>query len=452
MLESTSRLDQINYRLAILTAKSSSVLATINGHDFQLPQITVQRWERPARQIQEIARVRWDVSVAIIEFLANSTGSPLCIAELLSDRIPNELSPTSIDQLGMTELTSRESQIIREVDARDCGNRGTFSRAGWLQEAIAWMQRSIRHKPRLIGEIEQYNAGGSFALMRVALCEGTAYWLKAVGAPNLHEFPLTTALARCCPEYLPRIIATRNDWNAWVMEDAGISADRRSGTGYLECVVTAMAKLQQKTSCHIEELLSAGAADHRMKALAGHIDETIAYLDRTMRDPIPPTATLLRPERLPEIRDVLEESCAAMQRLCIPDTIIHNDMNRGNILLRRGRCTFTDWCEAGIGNPFLTLPHFQLLVPNGLDGAEEVRSRLQQLYRRCWTNLLSARQINQALALSPLLAMLSHLYGRGDWLSSDRGNDANVQRYARTIARRMDVAACAPELKDALCA
>jgi len=40
-------------------------------------------------------------------------------------------------------------------------------------------------------------------------------WFKAVGKPNLHEFPITVALAELFPEYLPSLLATRPACNGW---------------------------------------------------------------------------------------------------------------------------------------------------------------------------------------------------------------------------------------------
>jgi hypothetical protein len=61
--------------------------------------------------------------------------------------------------------------------------------------------------------------------------------------------------------------------------------------------------------------------------------------------------------RLRELEFITRDACCAMLNLCIPSTLIHNDFNGGNILLSDSRCVFTDWAEAGIGNPFLTFQH-----------------------------------------------------------------------------------------------
>lgn len=107
-------------------------------------------------------------------------------------------------------------------------------------------------------------------------------------------------------------------------------------------------------------------------------------------------------QRLEELGRILEDTCLRMEALGVPDTLLHNDMNSGNILFRELQCTFTDWCEAGIGNPFLTFHNLCLLAADRKTWLPQLR----ELYRRCWSDLLSPCQIDTAFALAPLLATL----------------------------------------------
>jgi len=443
--------EQVTYRLVLVAPDSGNVLAALDGNDLRLPRIAIPRWTRPARHIQHTMHTLWNAKVVILDFLNDCPGSPVCIAELLSARIPEVLLAVPLDSLGVSELTLQERETLREICSGNSANRGPFSRTGWISEVLAWIQESTHYKLPFTGEIEQHNAGGSFALVRLALQNGAAYWLKAVGAPNLHEFSITTTLAGLYPEYLPAVVATHGKWNAWVMEDAGMSAGQNSNADFLESTVIAMAELQKKTCGHEDDLLRAGAADQRMGVLAGHIDELITYLDDAMQlqtsIKVPPLGT----KRLREIGEVLKNACAAMEALCIPNTIIHNDINPGNILLRNAGCVFIDWCEACVGNPFLTLQSLLLLAPKNCRDYELNTRRLKQLYGSRWISWLPACNIDRAFALAPLLAIASHLYGRGDWLKSDRRDDPRVQSYSRALARHMDRAASASQLTEALC-
>lgn len=441
----------IMHRLVLVPPDSGSIFAQPVGKDVCLPRLPVPRWTRHARHIQHSTRIQWNVSVVILDFLNGRPDSPICIAELLSQQTPAGLIAVSVDALEVSALTNTECQIVREVCAGNPMDRGPFSRAGWINEAKAWIQASTEHKMPFAGEIEQHNAGGSFALVRFALQNGTSYWLKAVGEPNLHEFSITAALTRICPEYLPAVIATHSAWNAWVMEDAGKSAGQNSNPDFLESAVISMAELQKKTSGYADDLLSAGAADQRMGILAGHIDELIAYLDDAMHLQTSIKVPPLETKRLREIGNVLKDACMAMEALCIPNTIVHNDINPGNVLIRDTGCVFIDWCEACVGNPFLTLQSLLLLAPKNCGDYELITRRLKKLYGSRWISWLPPCNIDRAFALAPLLAIASHLYGRGDWLKLDRRDDPRVQSYARALARHMDRAASASDLTEALC-
>jgi aminoglycoside phosphotransferase (APT) family kinase protein len=137
-----------------------------------------------------------------------------------------------------------------------------------------------------------------------------------------------------------------------------------------------------------------------------------------------------------------------MEALEIPDTLVHNDINSGNILFEGTHCVFTDWCEAGVGSPFFAFQYLCLLEAHGNgDWAPSLR----ELYKQCWLDRLSASQIDQAFALTPLLAILAYLYGRGTWLHSPKRNDPHAESYARSLARHMDRAAQDPQLLEVLC-
>ena len=83
--------------------------------------------------------------------------------------------------------------------------------------------RGTRGSPSSTLSIRQFSAGGTFALIRFDFHSGATFWMKATGEPNRHEFCVTRKLAQVCPEFLPPRIAEREDWNAWLMEDASES-------------------------------------------------------------------------------------------------------------------------------------------------------------------------------------------------------------------------------------
>src|ERR1700719_456394 len=130
-----------------------------------------------------------------------------------------------------------------------------------------------------------------------------------------------------------------------------------------------------------------------------------------------------------------------MQALAIPDSLLHNDLNVGNVLIEESQCVFIDWSEAYVGNPFFIFPHLCSLLSRTEDTSLPWVQHLRARYKRPWQNLLTDAQMDRAFALTPLLAVLSCLYGRGYWLASPERDEPHFQGYARSLARYMDRAA-----------
>jgi aminoglycoside phosphotransferase (APT) family kinase protein len=158
----------------------------------------------------------------------------------------------------------------------------------------------------------------------------------------------------------------------------------------------------------------------------------------------------LSSSHLRDLGITIEDACSAMESLGIPDSLIHLDANPGNVLINGSRCAFTDWAEAGIGNPFLTFEVLSSALVRNANTQGSVDD-LKVAYRESWVGALSTSQIERAFGLAPLLAIVAYLYGRGTWLRSERRNDPHVQSYSRGLARHMDRAARVPRLMEALC-
>jgi hypothetical protein len=403
---------------------------------------------RLAEQLQLAIEAGWHLRAIVLDILAGGMGStPCAVVEILSPEPYDGLAIASIDDGFEEEMTSEELEAVKAILPGAGNARGPFSRLGWIDEALEWMQAVAGHSVTFTGEVHQYNATGNFALARFATQGGPGYWLKATGEPNIHEFRITRMLAESCPEYLPCRIAERSDWNAWLMEDAGCPLDSWTLPA-LERAALSMAGLQQRTIGRTTAFLTAGAFDLRIGVVREHLAELVEYLDEAMARQVSTKVPRIGKRRLQQLASILEDACFRMEALEIPDTLVHNDMNSGNILFQGKRCVFTDWCETGVGNPFLAIEYLCLLQPLGEEGWAP---RLREVYKQCWLGRLSATQIDEALALAPLLAILTHLYVRGAWLHTRRRNVPQVESYVRALARHMDRAAQDTRLLEVLC-
>ena len=113
------------------------------------------------------------------------------------------------------------------------------------------------------------------------------YWFKATGQPNAHEPAVTCLLSELAEPYLPRIIATKPAWNAWLMSGEAkqvreVPADSLQLFPLLTDAVESMAALQLRTMGHSSDLLAAGAFDQSPTAFEQHSVALFALLEQTL--------------------------------------------------------------------------------------------------------------------------------------------------------------------------
>lgn len=418
--------------------------------------MSVPKYQRVAEQLTRLIEERWRIKAIVLDVFANPSYPTSCA--VIEVRTPSwqfaldQFELVRPDDVSPSSLCDSERKSIRAILAKDNADRGPFSQLGWVNEARQWIQDELPDQnDRLRDEVQQLNAGGRFTLSRFITGEGCAYWLKAVGEPNTHEFSITRALSKYFPDSLPKLIATREDWNAWVMEEVGVPLRDCLSQPTLEQAVVALAHLQMQSADHVESLLQAGCADQRIAVIEAHLEELISYLEEVMAYQVSTKVPRLENHQLREIQASLRHACAVVLEQEIPDCLIHIDVNLGNILIDGSRCVFIDWAEAYIGNPFFTFEHLWANLIRDNKQVEAWAPHFSRLYKQQWFALIPERRIDQVLGYTPLLAIAAHLYGRGEWLHSERRNDPNFQGYTRSLARLMHRAAQAPELQEALC-
>lgn len=436
-------METIDYECVVVHPQLCSVLAFAEGDRYRIPQVRVQRATRAVRELQRMFKARWGLRIIVLETWLSPDGLRACaVAELLPSEMNGFFVEVPIGRLMQSELLEHEWYCLEPFFER--GPKWPCSQFGWIEEAIAWIAAATGRRFSSSSDIEQWNAGGGFALLRARSTDGELYWLKATGATNTHEFVLTRFLSEFYPAFLPKVVATRGQWNAWLAEHAGDPLPDLPNAEELVSAANRMAKLQLLSAGRTNDLLAAGAFDQRLAALRSHVDRVISFLVEAMARQTSTKAAPLSAIRLLELGEILRKACACQEELGIPDTLIHNDLNKGNILLDGKNCVFTDWCEAAIGNPFLSC---ERLCQLNREHAESIRNA----YRECWSNRLSTKCIDDAMILCPLLAVYACLYGRGDWLNDTKEIRPNFESYARSLARHMDRAARNPILLERLC-
>ncbi len=450
--------ETVEYLVALVLPESREVLAIRDLDGYRLPAVDIATWSRPAEQLQRAIKERWGVSGIVLDFLQSLGSSQACVVvEVLVRNEECELQPIEANELHTSGLNEQWREQLMSVSAGGRLPGGIFAQIGWIDEAILWLESETGRKIASKQTIDQYNAGDGFTLVHFRTQEGRDYWLKATGVPNAHEPEITRVLSDLCGDYLPKFISSRPEWNAWLMSGEATALAEWPQEPFqlftlLESAVESMAQLQLRTRGHGFTLLNAGAFDQGMQSFLRRSPEVFEYLQESMSLQTSMKAHKLDKTRLLEMSAIFDQTCERMESLGIGESIVHGDLNNGNILTGIGHCQFIDWCESYLGNPLVSLQH--LLLLNRI-GSGELRDFINEILKDRYLDLWSAdcdpELLREGFVYMPMLAIASTLYGRGDWLDSPLRHDSRRRSYARSLARYMDRASQEPAFVGALC-
>lgn len=433
------------YRIGLILPDSGKVLAVETKSGYGLPRVSIPPRTRPARALHHALLVAFDIDAFILDLCSSDAPfGPFAIAEIHSMPSSSSLIPVRLHAILENELSQQERQRLQKVLQGDASH--PFSRPGWIREAISWLEEVTGIEVSPANSYEQYNAGHGFTLIRFRMLDGSVYWLKATNGPNAHELGITLALSRLCETHVPQVIDSNQAWNAWITREDAVHLDAwptgKEAHRLLLKSVDALAAIQSATLGSEDDLFAVGVFDQRPARCAAHAEAFFAYLDEAMGGQKSTRGPRISSLRLRELCHIFEDCCMRLDDLSLPITILHGDMNLGNLLFGTEYSQLTDWAESYVGFPLCTFQHLLLLNP--LPDGEARHSLNLELQKRYASSLLAgcvASVVDKALALAPLIAAFSALYGRGDWLMTSRRHDLPRQSYARTLARYMDRAA-----------
>lgn len=298
----------------------------------------------------------------------------------------------------------------------------------------SWLKREIEpYGLRLIGEFRQLNASPTFALLRLET-NGQAVWFKAVGEPNLREFPISVTLSSLFPGFVPAVIATHPAWHGWLTtEFPGSTLDAVSDACAWQQAARTMVELQVASVEKTAQLLEAGCRDLRITSLLALVDPFMEVMSQIMEQQQKTPPLILRREDLQTLGRQVKDSLAAWAQLDIPDTLGHLDFNPGNILCSAYQCIFLDWAEAYVGPPFLTL---QYLCEHLVRLRQEdigLGTDVVNAYETKWHRVLSPATVSAARDLAPVLAIFAYAAGTAAWRSPTMLRQPKTAAYLRSL-------------------
>ncbi len=234
-----------------------------------------------------------------------------------------------------------------------------WSDPAWHADVRAWVEaRLAEHGLAIDGPIEQPHVYLWATAMRVPTTGGVV-WFKACLPTFAPELAILPVLVQLRPDLLARTLASDRD-RAWMLTwDAGMKLrERAAGLDQLplwERILPEYARLQIAAVPFVDGLLADGVPDHRTRLLPEQARALAAddvVLTETPEEAL--TASELEAFRGSGLAE-LGRLCAELVAAGIPDTVQHDDLHDGNVLVDGDRLVLFDWGDGCIAHPFHTI-------------------------------------------------------------------------------------------------
>jgi hypothetical protein len=256
-----------------------------------------------------------------------------------------------------------------------------WSQDDWLEDVTSWIDASVERA----GPLVDLHRRVWSAMLLVPLRGGTAYF-KATAPALTHEAALTEALTLRAPAHTVELLEVDASRGWLLMRDSGETLRTLApGLDRYERLLARYAELQLQLAAIREPLLALGVPDRRLARMS----ELAAQLDV---DP-----------------GLVADVVAAIRLHQLPDTLIHEEVHDGNVLVRDGVEVFIDWSDSSVGHPFFGIVVALRSAADRLrlePGAPELE-RLLDAYLEPWTALAPRTGLRTLFPAAYRLGMLN---------------------------------------------
>jgi len=440
------------YRTIITRRRGTELLLAASGPGWCLPRLEISSGQRLAEKLTEGVSNNWGLRtfcLFIPNFVASAENARKPRYALMESFNQDEKAQAGAYWVPLTAAIEGTALPGDECAAVKCSlqemerylaqpHSGPFARRGWIRELFDWVQVQIDpFGLRVTGNFQQLNASPNFSLIRIETT-GPAVWFKATGEPNVHELPVTVALAQLFPCYLPRLLAIHASWNGWLLREApGSTLDNLTEPSAWTRTAETLAGLQIASIGKGTELLESGCKDFRLGQLIEQIDPFLSCMTELMAAQKKQPPTILTHCDIEFLRAELKKACSVLRGLELPDTLGHVDFNPGNILVSSGGCIFLDWAEGCVGNPLITFEYLREHANRLFIEDAKITEEIAIAYLRPWQSLLPAADLTRGMVLAPLVAVFAYAVGGLTWRAPDFLDQPAVARSLRSLTRRM---------------
>ena len=435
------------YRLIVFNQSGTAVLLKTGALGHELPLVNIPKFTRSAQEITTLLRDGWHIpSVLLFSGVLEPTPDTVYFAALEAPVRSCGL-PEGMDWFPVHHAISHlvkdkrhdvlESSYLKTTNRVVGDDPEPFSRLGWLSNLQDWVRAVIRPLGMELKDFQQLNGCETFSLIRFDTTKRPV-WFKAVGKPNLHEFPITVALAELFPEYVPSLLASRPACHGWLMGDTGgPPLNQVKDWSSWKDAATALAGLQIRSIGAIDDLLQAGCRDLRVGTLLELVDPFLEVMADLMQQQTKVPPPILSWQELSNLGETLKNALCCLEPLSIPDTLGHSDFNPSNILVGPERCVFIDWAEAHVSHPFLTFEYLISHLRKDYPTLTRFEDAIRSSYAQRWQSVSLPEHVSEAFLFSPLVAVFAYAVAGNRWREQECLKIPQVPGYLRSLTRRM---------------
>ncbi len=448
------------FRILLFRNDATELLLETANDCWRLPSIQIPLHSRAGEEVTAAIEVHWGLTACCLFCLPENASHPnrYQVAELYGRAAPpagmNWIPVVSVVESDLAEHSDFAAiQASLAAVASHCDDEGKrlFGKPGWLGAVTEWAEAQVNAMGlHLTGRFRQFSNSPTFALFRFET-DGPAVWFKAVGEPNLHEFSITTELARLFPSFLPHVLGTRPEWHAWLaLEAPGTHLGKASTVTSWKTAAVALAQLQIASFGQALHLIDAGCRDLRTHRLRLELTPFLELATELMALQTTSSPPPMSDGEIQTLGSQIEDALEILDNAAIPNTLGHADPNPHNLLVEQDECVFLDWSEAFVGHPFLATAY--LVEHLRRDPKNELwRSEVLDAYSAPWRLRFDEDEVIAALEVAPLLAAFAYARRIATPQQRALSVDAETTKLIRSLTRRMRREAECQRRKDDLC-
>jgi hypothetical protein len=390
----------------IVNEEKAEILLFRDDQQFHLPIVEMEgeKWENGAAKAQAKFQRQLSGNLNVLyrvdytEDASQRRTESHFVLEML-EPIQVEGCWTGRDQLRDLDLKHKGQrpiieEYLKNIESKQIpDSRPPWARIGWYKEASRWIEEQLEatgHRPVAIEPVKNWSLS---YVLRARSENGIYYFKTSANLPLfVNEAGITVGLGQLFPDHFPVTIATDIDRDWLLMVDSGRLVGWGAPIEERKGFLAQWGQLQRRSAGYIDTLLRTGCLDRRLGWLESRIGGLINSAE---------TERSLDKEEVSRLRNItpdLKALCGRLMTYNIPHTLVHGDLNGGNVAFNNGRYIFFDWTDACVSHPFFDM------VDIYQDKEQSIREQLRDHYLLGWRayepydRLRSAWEISQVLA------------------------------------------------------